>query len=244
MVVMVIIGVLASISIPAMKGLGQANRTSAAHRQVLDDLAYARLKAINDRAPVYVVFAPTNAVLAFVNATTTAERRRLTNVLSGLYTAYAIISTRTIGDQPGRPTPRYLSEWKSLPEGIVFAPYKLLSRATNSFIDPYARAFPVKSFPFPSSRSALFPLPYIGFNPQGQLISGRDEVVTLAKGSVFMARNANGTPSLIQPPDVQLNPPANAALSPATQTNIYQFVRVNWLTGRAKVEIPEIAPGL
>src|SRR6476659_1841067 len=75
MVVMVIIAVLASISVPAMKGLGQANRSSAGHRQVLDDLAYARLKAINDRAPVYMVFAPANTLQAFPLATTIPERR-------------------------------------------------------------------------------------------------------------------------------------------------------------------------
>src|SRR4051812_42158406 len=43
MVVIVIIGVLASITLPALKGLGQANRSSAAHRQILDDVGLARL---------------------------------------------------------------------------------------------------------------------------------------------------------------------------------------------------------
>ena len=239
MVVMVIIAVLASISIPAMKGLGQANRSSSAHRQILDDLAYARLKAINDRAPVYMVFAPANTLQAFPFATTIPERRRLTNVLGGAFSSYAIVSTRTIGDQPGRPTPRYLSEWKSLPEGMIFAPYKLLGGSTN-VANEYTRAFSGQYLPFPSSKSARFYLPCIGFNSQGQLISGKDEIVTLAKGSVFMVRNKNGTIAM-QPPDVQLNPPVNAAMPPQSQTNTYQFVRVNWLTGRARVEIPEIA---
>src|SRR4051812_8761052 len=56
MVVMVIIGLLATIAVPALKGLGQANRSSAAHRQMLEDLGFARLRAISDRTTVYVVF--------------------------------------------------------------------------------------------------------------------------------------------------------------------------------------------
>src|SRR5512133_2775245 len=88
MVVMIIIGVLASIAVPAMKGLGQANRSSAAHRQVLDDLSLARLRAINDRAPVFMVFVDTNMLRAFTRQSTMAstaaakaERRQLTNLL-------------------------------------------------------------------------------------------------------------------------------------------------------------------
>ena len=42
MVVMLIIGILASIAVPAMKGMGQANRSAAAHRQVLDDVQIGR----------------------------------------------------------------------------------------------------------------------------------------------------------------------------------------------------------
>ena len=79
----------------------------------------------------------------------------------------------------------------------------------------------------------------IGFNPQGQLISQRDEIITLAKGSVFVRRDSAGNPIRGQTPDFQLSPTVNQNLPAATQTNTYQFVRVNWLTGRAKVELPE-----
>jgi hypothetical protein len=44
---------------------------------------------------------------------------------------------------------------------------------------------------------------------------------------------------VLEPPDVQLNPPINASGPPARQTNNYQFVRINWLTGRARVELPD-----
>lgn len=240
MVVMVIIGLLASIAVPAMKGLGQANRSAATHRQVLDDLALARLRAINDRAPVYVVFAPPNVYQTFDATRTTAEVRQLQSLLGAQYSAYALVSTRTVGDQPGRPTPRYLTEWKTLPDGIIFAPYKFETRYPN-IADAYARTLHREFLPFPNSHSAGFYLPCIGFNAQGQLISQRDEILTLAKGSVFPARAADGSLAR-QPPDWQLNPMPNPNLPLIKQTDTYQFVRINWLTGRARVELPDFAP--
>lgn len=238
MVVMLIIGVLASITVPAMKGMGQANRSAAAHRQILDDIALARLRAINDRAPVYLVFAPINLVNAFSAVPRTdAERRQLTNILESQFSAYALVSSRTVGDQPGRPTPRYLTEWKTLPDGLLFAPYKFGVNGAN-LPDPYARTLSLQQLPFPNSQSRLFPLPCIGFNAQGQLMSQRDEIVALARGSAFPARTPAGTLAL-EPPDVQLSPPVNANIPPARQTNTYQFVRINWLTGRARVELPD-----
>jgi len=155
-------------------------------------------------------------------------------LLSGQFASYALISLRSVGDQPGQHTRKYITEWRTLPEGILLAPYKLLGLNPNSR-DEYARTFPTAWLPFPGSRSEEFPLPYIGFNPQGQLISQRDEVLGMAKGSVFVTRSPGGVMSM----DVQLNPAPRTAASPAFQTNTYQFVRINWLTGRAKVELPE-----
>lgn len=240
MVVMLIIGILAGIAVPAMKGMGQANRSAAAHRQILDDIALARLRAINDRAPVFIAFAPLNILQAFAGPRTLAERQQLTNLFSSQFSAYALVSTRTVGDQPGRPTPRYLSEWKTLPDGYLFAPYKFGVNARNH-TNEYTRTLSLVSLPFPNSRSLRFDLPCIGFNAQGQLISQRDEIITLAKGSIFPIRKSDGTLAN-QPPDVQLNPPINQNAPPATQTNTYQFVRINWLTGRARMELPDFPP--
>jgi prepilin-type N-terminal cleavage/methylation domain-containing protein len=248
LVVIAIIAIMASIAIPSFKGLGKANTMAAAQRQILDDLNLARLRAINDRTPVYMVFAPTNLVQAFSRPSTMAgtlqaraERSRLTNLLTSEYSAYALVSARTIGDQPGRPTPRYLTEWRTLPQGLIFAPYKFsftLNAATAA--DPYSRPFGWITLPFPTSKSEPFFLPCIAFNGQGQLSLPRDEIITLAQGSVFLPRNPNGTVAM-GVADVQLNPPINSRLSPLTQTNNYEFVRINWLTGRAKMEVPDFA---
>jgi hypothetical protein len=160
--------------------------------------------------------------------------------MTAQFSAYAVVADRTVGDQPGRHTRRYITEWKSLPEGMLFAPYKLLNRAPGSG-NEYTRSFPLLSLPFPSSQSDLFPLPYIGFNARGQLLSQRDEIIAVARGSVFVARNPNGTVSKATP-DVQLLPPANGNLPPGIQTNIYTFARINWLTGRTKLELPDFPP--
>jgi hypothetical protein len=188
-------------------------------------------------APPYVGQAFTRPSTIANNPQAKAERTQLTNLFANQFSAYALIASRSVGDQPGRPTPRYVTEWRHLPEGTLFAPYKLLPPTPASALaDEYTRAFPTNYFPFPRSSSALFPLPCIGFNAQGQLLSPGDAILTLAKGSVFYGRLANGNLSLNTPPDVQLNPPINARLAARAQTNSFQFLRINWLTGRARVE--------
>jgi prepilin-type N-terminal cleavage/methylation domain-containing protein len=231
LVVIVIIGVLASIALPAMKGIGQANMTAAVNRQILDDLGLARLRAMNERTTVYMVFVPPSVAQRVQTANNNPqELRYLTNLLTGQYTSYALISSRTVGDQPGRSTPRYLTDWKTLPDGMLFAPY-LYNPQNRNHPNEYLRSLSTNAFPFPNVRNVPFVLPYIGFNSEGQLISRRDEVLALAKGSIFYQRDARGN---IVPTaaDVQLKPPG-------TGTNNLQFVRINWLTGRAKIEMAE-----
>jgi prepilin-type N-terminal cleavage/methylation domain-containing protein len=231
LIVIVIIGILASIGLPAMKGIGQANLTAAANRQILDDLGLARLKAINERTTVYVVFIPPN-IFQKIDAerNNPQELRSLSNLISGQFTAYALISARTVGDQPGQATPRYLTDWKALPDGMLIPPYKYDSKLSTQ-PNLYSRAFNTNHFPFPRATSSPFPLPYIAFNSQGQLVSQHDELIPLAKGSIFFPRDNRGN-YVKGDADVQLTPPGST-------TNNFQYVRINWLTGRPKVELPE-----
>src|SRR5689334_871365 len=62
LVVIAIIGILASVGIPAIKGMSKTNGIAAADRQLLDDLAYARQRAMADHTPVYVVFIPPSVI--------------------------------------------------------------------------------------------------------------------------------------------------------------------------------------
>lgn len=227
LVVMGVIGILASVAVPSMRGIGRANAITAANRQLLDDLAYARLKALNSRSAVYVVFVPTNLVDRFKGEVNQKDLRQLTNLITGQLTSYALISRKTLGDQPGRETPRYVTEWKSLPEGALFPMFKYGSIDTNL----YFRQWNYVSLPFPNALSRRYLLPCIEFTAQGQLAAGRDELIPIAQGSVFYPRDQNERPLASPGPDAVFTPPGNF-------TNNY--IRVNWLTGRASLERPQI----
>src|SRR6188474_2627328 len=58
LVVLVIIGIVSAISIPALKGIGQSNTMTSATRQLIDDLSFARHKAMTLRTTVHVVLVP------------------------------------------------------------------------------------------------------------------------------------------------------------------------------------------
>src|SRR6266568_571339 len=58
LVVMGIIGLLAVVSLPAIRGISKSNAMAAANRQLLDDIALARQYALSTRAPVYLLFSP------------------------------------------------------------------------------------------------------------------------------------------------------------------------------------------
>src|SRR6266571_3488515 len=247
LVVMAIIGLLATIGLPALKGFGKGTGMAGAQRQLLDDLAFARLRAISGRTTVYMVFVPPGIMAHFADlavgrpdwygspiSPADHERysRQLTNLLSGQYTAYALLTKRTVGDQPGQENPRYISEWKRLPQGILIATNKFnLVNPTqpisvpplDSYPEEYRHYFSTNKFPFPASKSPPWTLPNIGFNSQGQLLRGRDELIPLAEGSIFFT-GANG---YLPSPDVAIKPPNN-------YTN--HFTRVNWLTSRASVD--------
>jgi prepilin-type N-terminal cleavage/methylation domain-containing protein len=233
LVVMAIIALLATVGLPALKGFGKGNADAAAHRQMLDDIALARLRAISGRTTVFMVFVPAG-ILGHVGAVSGStlpqeqqarQMKQLTNLISGQYTAYALFARRSVGAQPGRENPRYLTEWRRLPDGILFEPGKFDTNYVNTAVfrglglpPDYGKGFDYASFPFPSANSPKYLLPYIAFNSLGQLVSGRDELIPLSRGSVFYPNNL---------PDVVIKPVNNF-------TNNY--VRINWLTGRASMD--------
>jgi len=225
LVVLAIIGLLAAISLPNIKGMLRSNVAASANRQLLDDLAQARLKAISSRSTVYLVFVPPAAWnptwdVDAVPPLTATEKDR---ILTGQFTSYALFTRRQVGEQPGRENPRYLTGLKTLPEGSFIASTKFIAA------DP--TAFPTDTFPFPTARHPdNFKMPFLAFDYQGRLITGKDEVIPVAQGSIFLDRDVNG---LVWPgaPDVRESPPGNS-------TN--NLVVIDWLTGRARILRPEI----
>lgn len=244
--VIAIIGILAAFAIPALKGISQTNALGAANRQLLDDVALARLRAISGRTTVYMVFLPPIDLQPGLTAhrqrlTTPAEVRHFDELLGKQLTAYALLARRSLGDQPGRSSPRYLTEWRSLPDGVFIRREKfrdvsvdqwLLLEATNR---PFARY----SVPFPTDRSPELLLPGIAFNAQGQVqyTTGvvpiePGEAIPLTRGSVQYPKDASG----------QYTVPDIVDILARSYASNYNYIRIDWLTGRARVEQPEVSP--
>jgi prepilin-type N-terminal cleavage/methylation domain-containing protein len=246
LLVITIIAILAAMGLPHLKGWGEGNSMSAATSQLMNDLALARQRAISTRSTVYVVFVSPDITNSFssLSATNYARRQKL---LSGQYTSYALFTQRQVGEQPGRINPKYLTAWKSLPETVFIATNKfvVLNNEKARFSATYAetnRPFAVTNiFPFPTVDSPYFPLPYLAFDSQGRLISEanpnngfqyENATIPLTKGSIFYARDHDGN-LVVGPADV-VETPANNSVSN------YNNVRVDWLTGRARLERREI----
>ena len=235
LVVLAIIGLLAAIALPKLQGIGKANATLSAERQLLDAFAYARQLAIVDRSDVYVVFLSPNIVNLDPTTLDPISQRVYTNLLTGQYTTYALLSSRRVGDQPGQSQWHYLSQWLSLPEGTFIS--------QNKFIPPTQPPFAISNmvfnagtpqvlnimnvygfnvtniFPFPTERApAGLYLPYVSFNPLGQLASSRDEYIPLARGSIFYPRRANGQVDTGNPADVREAPPGTLRMRCCTMS--------------------------
>ena len=122
LVVIAIIGILAAIAMPTI-GMFKPNPLAAASRQLLDDLAFARHKALADHTTVYVVFVPSTANLN-LNTLGLMNPNIQQRMSKGQYAAYALYERRQIGDQPGQKRPHWLTNWRLLPKGTYIATQK------------------------------------------------------------------------------------------------------------------------
>jgi type II secretory pathway pseudopilin PulG len=140
LVVLGIVGILAAIALPNVKNF-TPNIGATAGRQLLADVNHARQLAIGQHTTVYMVFVPPNLTIDPLNFTSSpgassplwnnlpqGEKPKATNVLQMQLAGYNYVVLRSLGDQPGNPTPRYLGAWKSLPDGAYIAPSKFSIR--------------------------------------------------------------------------------------------------------------------
>lgn len=246
LVVISILGILAALSVPALKNLGKSNAQVSASRQMLDDLARARQMAISRHTTVYMVFVPTNfwGALAGTNLYSTAT----TNLVDKQLTGYGFVTLRSVGDQPGQGVSRYIGEWKSLPEGSYIAPQKYVWSGTPvpiaSWQTEYGRPaitnFTRFAIPFPTEDAPAVYLPCLAFDYQGRLVSEAggitDADIPLVQGSVSYGMNADKQPALtpVASSDIEENPPGNSGIgNPNLSFNV---VHIDALTGRARLE--------
>lgn len=211
LVVLGIIGVLAAMTLPSFKTAGKGNVTETATRQLLDDLGYARLKALSGRVKVYVVFAPDLNWFGALSASASnflLTNSAANNVVGGQLTAYALFTPRSIGDQPGQSTPRYLTDWRSLPDG-VFIPAGAFRQPTifhNVAGSPLTgQLIPVDEVP----GAWAPPLPFIGFDEQGRLFGRNANVaISLVEGSIMHPKDSTGLTNIVVNTDaVETAPP-------------------------------------
>lgn len=243
LVVIGIIALLATIGIGSLKGFNAVNVVAAGNRQLLDDINMARNHALNQRQTVYMVFVPSPLAGFNVSSLTNdIQKRQLTNRISGQFTSYNFVTLHTPGDQPGRGKATYLSEWKTLPEGVFvrtekFAPYDYTKTSIWYAMPSTNRPLPRVMVPFPTSSSPKTYLPCLAFNYRGELIGpdvntprGGDEYISLTRGSLIFEKDANGKYTF-NPPETIETPKGNSTNNP--------YVRVDWLTGRARIEEPK-----
>lgn len=242
MLVIAVIGIMMALALPHLAGFGKSNSMTAATRQLLDDCALARQRALVNRSDVYMVFVPPNF---WAGTNVIVPTRQYTNLANRQYTGYAIVSGSTVGDQPGRHYPHYLTDWKSLPQGIFIAPFQFSNTngqsplpmlvGTTNTTTGVSNAFAVQPFnqvslPFPSTYNGLtYSLPCIGFSPRGQLLTTTNQYIVLASGSVFTPLGSNGM--------AQLNVSATVIETPAgNETNNPNIIALDALTARATLE--------
>ena len=250
-----VLGILAALTVPALKNLGKSNAAISASRQMLDAAGHARQLAIANRTTVYMVFVPTNFWVNInwwqrLNADPKIGTAAL-NLCDRQLSGYTFVAYGAAGDQPGRHAWHYLEPWQGLPDGTFIAQWKFGPRnSTNTVVnqatsvsypvrgfDTAQTPFPTETFP-PGISTAMLPsFPYIAFNYLGQLTSGQDEYIPLAQGSVLPARDANkalqvGLPS-VSSPSVLETPPGNSLKA-------FNLVHIDWLTGRAVLEYQKV----
>ncbi len=257
-------GLIAALSVPALKNLGKSNVQASAARQLLDDVGRARQLAISDHTTVYMVFVRTNfwVVPMFPNAwwsamtPTPVQQAVATNLASKQLTGYTFVSLRSAGDQPGQGRCRYLAPWESLPDGNFIASWKFQPvTALPTYVLGNNLTYQIYGFnvtnniPFPTQDSPSgagqgissvdFDLPYIAFNYQGQLtFDGQN----LAWRDEYIPL-AQG--SVIPVFDVKTKIPVITAgtlpqiseTPPGNSTNsMYNIIHIDRLTGRATLE--------
>jgi prepilin-type N-terminal cleavage/methylation domain-containing protein len=225
LVVISIIGLLAALTAPAISNMRKGDVMAAAVRQLRDDVGYARQRAISDHTTVYMVFIPPTTLTPGLNATLSPGEQE--QFLQGQLTSYALFVKRQAGDQPGRGTQRYITPWKTLPEGIVIAPEKFAQAGGQSVAIPGPtgsyRSFDYALFPYPEVGRPLALLPFVAFDYVGSLkTSGLNAVIPLTRGSAVPLHPWNGV-------DFKESPPGFS-------TNSYNHIVIDRLTGRARHE--------
>lgn len=211
LVVIVIVGIMLALTIPAVTTMMKASGVSVATRQVSNTLGLARQLAITQRIYARVVFPyDTTPPIPAGSA-------------DMLYRSYAVMTNR---DNTTTANWRYASKWEYLPVGVVF-PNNVAALAAGALNDPNSLNRQL-GLPFPNTVVApATTLAYIEFGPTGAakaltVAGGGDSIVVITEGFA----NSGSTPTLT-------SKTSSGLLLANVATNT-----VNSLVGRIKVTRP------
>jgi prepilin-type N-terminal cleavage/methylation domain-containing protein len=240
LVVISILGILAALTVPALKNLGKSNSAISASRQLLQAVGRARQLAIANHTTVFMVFVPANFWNSGTNMTP-AQLSALINLCDKQLSGYTFIAYGAVGDQPGRHAWHYLEPWQALPDRSFIASWKFISPAQSSTVPAFDSTVPIYGFmtnavPFPTVDAPLAVLPCIAFNYLGQLTTdgqnpaSQHEYIPLARGSVAPAMDPSTKAFQFNPPSVSETPAGNSTNS------AFNLVDIDPLTGRATLK--------
>ncbi len=274
--VVALIGVMLGIMLPALRGMRRGKLDQMANSQLMADLNTARHMAISGASAVYVVFFPklsdfhaelqAKGVVDLDAVRTHLQSSRAANdLVGGQLAAYALYTEGTAGDQPvyapGVINKRYLSEWKSLPDGAFFTTNTLDKiRSMNDLVEkgsPWTYDETGNFFPAPRPRGLennfagdlKLALPYIGFGPRGQLVGVPSGMLYWA-GARWDTAYRNGYFSV----EIAMGSRFAPAKDPAGNNTLddvdekeeqllhsrYNRVRINLLTGRSESNLCDV----
>lgn len=252
LVVLGIIGIIASISIDPIRALFKGQGMPVAQRQLRDVFGYARQVALSQRASVFVIFVPPDITAyntnQWLNNPSADDYILFNRAVGNQGSGYALYVDRVVGEQPGRTNPRYLTDWEYLPPNSFIHSNEFYNLPTFGFdrnmaTTPANRVF---RFPFADSTNAVTPVigsppgppnfnrveaPFIAFDPRGQLVSRRDAWIPLTEGSLLRQKNPDGTFQHRLPNALETLPPA---LNGQVISGIVYYVR----TGTGTIEYP------
>ena len=171
LVVIVIISLLTLVGIPAFQSIGRAGNLRSATFQVNTALSLARQQAITSRQQVVVVFPDDDTSLFAGSGIEPADKS---------FRAYALFGMRD----------GYLTEWRTLPTGVVFDPEFDRQGARNFFLYGGANlTFLTPNIAFPTNQDSPTEMFALGFRPDGNVHRGGTASPTLylAEGTIVSA---------------------------------------------------------
>ena len=149
LVVIGIMGLLMMIGIPTFRSASRGGGMRAAVFQLNSTFSLARQTAITTRQRVSILFPD--------------DRADLYSGLEEAHVEKAFRSYAVYGARDG-----YISEWRVLPQGVVFDPFEGVEGRQNIFLVGNATMYLLDNIPFPDNQSNRRKIHALTFRPEGR----------------------------------------------------------------------------